>query len=140
MMEMEQSKRDTEMANLTVLAGLAGKIRRNGGNSGMIDALRRSMQNTRPDSIESIHETMKLISEVREQEHQRVTKQKADAVKQFLDSMPPEVQAALKAQGLGCQTPEEPAGHQFPRGDCSPPIVGPSLQRLKTHGNREDNQ
>jgi len=102
----------------------------------MQDALRRSMQRERPDSIEAMHETMKLISEVREQEHQRIMKQQADAAKQFLDSMPPEVQAALQAQGLECQTPEEPAGRQFTPENCSQPIVG--LQRLKIRG--EDNQ
>ena len=61
-------------------------------------------------------------------------KQRADAAKQLLDTMPPEVQAALQAQGIECQTQTEPVsqGRQFPLGDCSPPIVG--LERLNTHG------
>ena len=80
-----------------------------------------------------------MMREMQDQERQGIMKRRADAAKQFLDSMPPEVQAAFKAQGIECQTPPEPAS-QFPPRDCSPPIVGLSLQRLKTHDNREDDQ
>lgn len=101
-----------------------------------LDALRRYIESVCSNDSNAIHETIRMMSEMREQEYQRTMKQQTDAVKQFLDTMPVEVQAALQAQGTQCQTQTEPVsqGSRFPLGDCSPPIAGPSLERLNTRG------
>lgn len=137
--EMNQKSMDSGMANLTILAGLAEKNRRNKSNSRMIDALKRSIESAPPDDGKVMHETMKLISEMRNQQHQQILKQRADVAQQLQTALAPimaEMQAALQAQELECQMPAEPVSqeHQlFPPGDCSRPIVGLPLQRLKTH-------
>ena len=136
-MDMEQSKRDTEMDSLTVLAGLAGNIRRNRINPGMFDALKRSIESARPDDSKVMYGAMKLISEAQNQEHQRTMEQQADAAQQLQTALAPivaEMQATLQAQELECETAAEPVSQerQFPPEDCSRPIVGLKLQRLET--------
>lgn len=118
-------------ANLPTQRGAFSKL-----TPAIQDALKRSIEIPRADGNKVIHETKRMISEMREQEYQRIMKQRADAVKQLLDTMPVELQAALQAQGVECQAQTEPVsqGNMFPLGDCSQPIVGPSLERLNTRG------
>ncbi len=104
------------------------------------DALKRSIKIPRSDDINVIRESMRLMSEAQNQEHQRTMKQRADAVKQLLDALPVEVQAALQAQGIECQTQTEQVsqGSSLPLGDCPPPFAGLSLERLQGLGEPQD--
>jgi len=104
-----------------------------------VNALKRSMQNARPDNSKVLHETMRQMSEMRDKEQQRILKQRADVAQQLQTALAPimaEMQAALQAQEVECETQSDPISQEppFPPGDCSPPIVRLPLQRLNING------